>query len=146
MLKDRILSDMKEAMKAGDKARLSAIRMLRAAIKDREIELGHPLSDAEVHEVLSRLVKQREDSAAKYAEAGREDLRAKEQAEADLFRAYLPEPLSEQELEALIEQAIAETGASSVREMGKVMAWVKTRAAGRADMAQVARIVRARLS
>lgn len=143
---ERIAGDMKQAMKAGDKAGLSAIRMLRAAIKEREIELGHPLTDDEVVEVAARLVKQRKDAARQYDEAGRADLRDRELADAELFRRYMPEPVSEAELEAAIEQAIAETNAASMRDMGRVMGVLKARLAGRADMGAVSARVRARLA
>lgn len=142
----RLVEDMKQAMKAGDKARLSAIRMLRAAIKDREIELGHALSDEEAVAVFSRLLKQRRESARQYAEAGRDDLAEAEQAEAAVIESYLPEPLSDDELQSLVEAAIAETGAESMRDMGKVMGVVKARAAGRADMGKISALVKARLS
>ncbi len=144
MLK-QLVEDMKAAMKAGDKARLSAISMLRAAIKDREIELGHALSDDEAMAVFSRLVKQRRDAARQYADAGRDDLAASELAEVEVIQAYLPEPLSDEELAQLVESAIAETGASSMRDMGRVMGIVKARAAGRADMGKLSGLVKAKL-
>ncbi|MDX8401369.1 MAG: GatB/YqeY domain-containing protein [Mariprofundaceae bacterium] len=143
---DRITEDMKQVMKSGDKATLSAIRMLRAAIKDREIELGHPLEDADVIAVAARLVKQRKDAARQYEEAGRVDLRDRELADADVFRRYMPEPMSDAEIEAAIEAAVAETGATGMRDMGRVMAALKARLAGRADMGEVSARVRARLA
>ncbi|MDX8407643.1 MAG: GatB/YqeY domain-containing protein [Mariprofundaceae bacterium] len=144
MLK-QLLEDMKTAMKAGDKSRLSAIRMLRAAVKDREIELGHALDDGEAIAVFSRLVKQRRDAATQYADAGRDDLAASELAEVEIIQAYLPEQLSEDELVALVDAAIAETGAGSMRDMGKVMAIVKAKAEGRADMGKLSGLVKSRL-
>lgn len=145
MLK-KLLEDMKEAMKAGDKPRLSAIRMLRAAVKDKEIELGHGLDDVEATAVFSRLVKQRLDAAKQYTDAGREDLARGELAEVEVIRAYLPEPLAEHELKAIVDTAIAEIGADSLRDMGKVMAIVKDKAEGRADMGKVSALVKARLT
>jgi len=146
MLIKQITEDMKQAMKAGEKGRLMTIRMLRAAIKDREIELGHALSDEEVQAVLTRLLKQRKDAAAQYADAGRADLEANELAEAALIQSYLPEPLSDAELQQLIDEAIRETGAESMRDMGKVMGIVKARAGSRADMGKVSSLVKAALA
>jgi len=145
MLIETITDDMKAAMKAGDKARLAAIRMLRAAIKDKEIELGHTLEENEVLAVLARLVKQRRDAARQYAEAGRADLEAKEMAEAEIFQAYMPAQLSDDEMAAVVEKAIADTGATGMRDMGRVMAAVKAVAEGRADMGRLSALVRERL-
>ena len=145
MLTQQIADDMKAAMRAGDKARLSTIRMLRSAIKDREIELGHPLVDEEVLEVLAKLIKQRKESAVQYADAGRADLEQREAAEAEVLAAYLPAPLGADEVEGLIGEAIEETGAGGLRDMGKVMAWLRPRLLGRADMGQVSSQVKARL-
>jgi len=145
MLIETITEDMKAAMKAGDKARLAAIRMLRAAIKDKEIELGHALEENEVLAVLGKLVKQRKDAARQYAEAGRADLEAKEMAEAEIFQAYMPAQLSDGEMAAVVDRAIAETGAESMRDMGRVMAVVKAAAEGRADMGRLSALVRERL-
>ncbi len=144
MLK-QLLEDMKTAMKAGDKPRLSTIRMLRAAVKDREIELGHALDDSEAITVFSRLVKQRRDAAKQYTEAGRDDLAAAELAEVEIIQAYLPAQMSDDELVALVDAAIAETGAESMRDMGKVMAIVKPKAEGRADMGKLSGLVKSRL-
>jgi len=146
MLVQQITDDMKAAMKSGDKPRLAAIRMLRAAIKDKEIELGHALDDIEAQAVIAKLVKQRNDAASQYREAGRADLEAAELAEAELLQVYLPEPLSDAELAALIDAVVAETGAEGLRDMGKVMAAVKERAEGRADMGKVSGLVKARLA
>jgi hypothetical protein len=145
MLTQRIADDMKEAMRAGDKARLSTIRMLRSAIKDREIELGHSLVDEEVLEVLAKLIKQRRESAAQYADAGRVDLEQREAAEAEVLATYLPAPLGDEAVEGLIAEAIGEIAASGLRDMGKVMAWLRPRMLGRADMSQVSSRVKARL-
>ncbi|ATX80973.1 hypothetical protein Ga0123462_0094 [Mariprofundus ferrinatatus] len=141
----QLTDDMKSAMKAGDKLKLSSIRMLRAAIKDKEIEVGHALDEAEALAVAAKLLKQRNDAARQYAEAGREDLREKELAEAAIFQAYMPEQLSDDELHAMIDQAIADTGATGMRDMGKVMGIVKTKAQGRADMGKLSAIVKSRL-
>jgi uncharacterized protein YqeY len=144
-LKDRILEDMKGAMRAGDKERLSTIRMLQAAIKQREVDERITLDDAQVLAVIEKMVKQRRESIAQFEQGGRADLAAKEQTEIDLQQAYLPTPLTDAELSALIERAIAATGASSVRDMGKVMAAVKAEAAGRADMGAVSSRIKAAL-
>jgi len=142
---NQLTEDMKSAMKAKDKARLSCIRLMRAAIKDKEIELGHALNEAEAIAVLSKLVKQRNDAAVQYADAGREDLQENELAEVTVIQAYLPEPLSDDELAAIVEQAISDSGASSMRDMGKVMGMVKNKADGRADMGKISALVKARL-
>jgi len=146
MLMDRITEDMKTAMKARDKLRLAAIRMLRAAIKDKEIELGHCLSDEAVFALIARLVKQRKDAAGQYAEADRSELEAKELDEAKIYQAYLPEQLSIAELTALVTETIEQTEATGMRDMGKVMETLKPRVQGRADMGKLSTMVRAQLS
>jgi len=146
MLIEQITEDMKFAMKAGDKARLGAIRMLRAAIKDKEIELGHSLSDDEVFVLIAKLVKQRRDAAAQYAGAGRNELEARELDEVKIYQAYLPEQLSDDELAALMTEVIGQTGATGMRDMGKVMGALKPRVQGRADMGKLSAMVKARLS
>jgi len=118
---------------------------MRAAIKDREIELGHAPDESESMAVLARLVKQRNDAARQYAEAGRDDLQAQELAEAAVIQSYLPEPLSDDELVRIVDQAVSDSGAESMRDMGKVMGLVKNRAEGRADMAKISALVKARL-
>ena len=145
-MQKQLIEDMKTAMKAGEKMRLSCIRMLRAAIKDKEIEVGHALDDSESMAVISKILKQRNDAAKQYADADRPDLQEQELAEAAIFQAYLPEPLSETEVNAIIDQAISATGATSMRDMGKVMGIVKSKTAGRADMGKVSGIIKARLS
>ena len=145
-LKQRISDAMKAAMRAGDKPRLTTIRLIQAAIKQREVDERVQLDDAEVLAVLEKMLKQRRDSVQQYQAAGRQDLAARERAEIDIIGAYLPTPLSQPELDALIEQALAESGAASPRDMGKVMTLLKKRAAGRADMAAVSRQFKARLS
>jgi len=143
---NQLTDDMKAAMKSKDKLRLSSIRMLRAAIKDKEIELGHALDESEAIAVVGKLLKQRLDAANQYADADRADLQEKELAEAAIFQAYMPEPLSDEELTTIIDQAIADTGASSMRDMGKVMGIVKAKAEGRADMGKLSGTVKSRLS
>jgi len=146
MLFQRITEDMKTAMKAGEKEKLSAIRMLRSAIKDKQIELGHEPSDDELLALIAKLVKQRNDAAQQYAEAGRADLEAREQREAELYRTYLPEPLSEEEVTKIIQEAMDETGAASIKDMGRVMATIRPKVQGRADMGKLSAMVKARLS
>ena len=143
-LKDRIQDDMKAAMRAKDKQRLGAIRLILAAIKQREVDERIELSEAQILAVLEKMIKQRRESLAQYQSAGREDLAAQEAFEIALIQAYLPAPLSEAELDALIAQAIAATGAQSVRDMSKVMAAIKNQAQGRADMAAISARVKAR--
>lgn len=145
-LKDRITADMKTAMKAGEKDRLGVIRMTLAAIKQREVDERKELTDADVLAVIEKMVKQRRESVTQYESGGRADLAAKESAEIDVLSEYLPEPLSADELSALIDAAIAETGAESLRDMGKVMARIKSDAQGRADMGAVSAQVKARLA
>ena len=144
MLKDRIQDDMKTAMRARAKERLGAIRLILAAIKQREVDERITLSDGQTLAVLEKMIKQRRESLAQYQSAGRADLAAQEAFEIDLIQSYLPAPLAEAELEALIGEAIAATGAQSVRDMGKVMAILREQAQGRADMAAVSARIKAR--
>jgi len=144
-LKDRINEDMKAALKARQPERLSAIRLLMAAVKQKEIDERKPVDDAAVVAVTERLIKQRRDSIEQFRAAGRADLADKEAAELELLRQYLPQQLSEQELAAAIEAAMAEAGASGAQAMGKVMALLKPRLAGRADMTRVSALVKTRL-
>ena len=143
-LKDRIQDDMKAAMRAKDKQRLGAIRLILAAIQQREVDERIELNDGQTRAVLEKMVKQRRESLAQYQNAGRADLADQEAFEIDLIQTYLPAPLSEAELDALIVHAIAATGAQSVRDMSKVMAAIKDQAQGRADMAAVSARVKAR--
>ncbi len=145
-LKERINEDMKAAMRASDKERLSTIRMAQAAIKQREVDERTTLDDAQVIAVIEKMVKQRRESVAQFEQGGRSDLAEKEEREIAVLQGYLPEPLSESELDAIIREAIAESGASSMKDMGKVMAAVKARAAGRADMGAVSARIKAALS
>ncbi len=144
-LKARIQDDMKSAMKAGDKARLGVIRLILAAIKQREVDERIELDDQQVLAVLDKMVKQRRDSIQQYRDAGREELAAAEEAEVAVIQEYLPEALSEAEIAAIVEQAIADTGASSMKDMGKVMGKVKPQVQGRADMGQVSALVKQKL-
>jgi len=145
-LKSRITDDMKDAMRAKDAARLSAIRMLLAAIKQREIDERIELTDADVLAVIEKMIKQRKDSIAQFEAGRREDLAAVERAEVAVLGAYLPAQLSEVEIDALIAEAIAATGAAGMAGMGKVMGLLKPRLAGRADLGAVSAKVKARLA
>ena len=144
-LKDRIGAATKDGMKARDKARVGTLRMVNAEIKRLEVDERRELGDPDVITVLTRMLKQRNDSLNQFRGAGRTDLADQEAFEITVIESFLPEPLSEAELDALIEQAISSTGASSVKDMGQVMAVVKTAAAGRADMGAVSGRVKARL-
>lgn len=145
-LKAQIQSDMKTAMKAGEKERLSVIRMLLAAIQTREIEERSELSDANVMQVVEKLIKQRKDSARQFADAGRPEREAQELSEAETLQGYLPEQLTTAELEALVANIIESTGATNMKDMGKVMAEVRAQAQGRADMGALSGLVKSRLS
>ena len=144
-LKTRLQSDMKSAMKAGEKEKLGVIRLIMAAIKQREVDERIELNDGDVVAVLDRMVKQRRESIAQYDAAGRSDLSAVEAAEVEVIQDYLPQPLSESEIDDLIRSAIAETGAEGMSGMGKVMAVIKTPMQGRADMTLVSARVKALL-
>jgi uncharacterized protein YqeY len=145
-LKERITEDMKAAMRASDKERLLTIRMVQAAIKQREVDERIVLDDAQVIAVLEKMVKQRRESIVAFEQGGRADLADKEKTEITLLQAYLPEQLSAAEVDALIKDAIATTGATSMKDMGKVMGAVKAKAAGRADMGAVSASIKAALS
>jgi uncharacterized protein YqeY len=144
-LKDQITADMKSAMKAGEKDRLKVVRLMLAAIKQIEIDKRIELDDAAVLSVLDKMVKQRRDSVEQFQNGDRNDLADIELAEIAVLDTYLPEQLSDTELEALIDEAISATGAESIRDMGKVMGQIKSKAAGRADMGAVGAKVKARL-
>jgi uncharacterized protein len=133
-LKERITEDMKGAMRAGEKDRLSTIRLILAAIKQREVDERISLDDSQVLAVLEKMVKQRRESIAQFSSGGRADLVAKETAELGILQSYLPAQLSESELDHLVAEAIRTSGASSVKEMGKVMAILKPQVQGRADL------------
>ncbi len=144
-LKIRLTEDMKTAMRAGEKPRLGVIRLINAAIKQREVDERIELDDAQVLGVLEKMLKQRRDSLQQYESADRPDLAETERFEIGVIEAYLPAQLDQAELSAMIDAAIAETGADSVRDMGKVMGLLKQRAAGRADMGAVSGLVKQRL-
>jgi uncharacterized protein YqeY len=145
-LKSQITEDMKNAMRAKDSARLSTIRMLLAAIKQREVDERIEVTDAEVLSIIDKMIKQRRDSIAQFEAGKREDLAAAERAEVALLTAYLPAQLGDAEIDALIGEAIAATGAAGPAGMGKVMAVLKPKLAGRADMGAVAARIKARLA
>ena len=145
-LKERLTEDMKSAMRGADKERLSTIRMAQAAIKQREVDERITLDDAQVLSVLEKMIKQRKESIVQFEQGGRADLAAQERAEIELLQTYMPAQLSPADLDTLIRDAIAATGAVSVKEMGKVMAIVKSKAAGRADMGAVSTRIKAALS
>ncbi|MDR2112253.1 MAG: GatB/YqeY domain-containing protein [Candidatus Accumulibacter sp.] len=144
-LKERINEDMKAALRAGEKARLGAIRLLLAAIKQKEVDERIVLDDAAVTAIIDKMLKQRRDSIAQYQAGGRQDLVDAEKFEADLLRTYLPAGLSDAEIDAAVAAAVAETGSAGPGDMGKVMALLKPRLAGRADMAEVSKRVKAAL-
>ena len=144
-LKERLTEDMKSAMKGADKERLSTIRMAQAAIKQREVDERIALDDAQVLAVLEKMIKQRKESIVQFEQGGRADLAAQERAEIELLQTYMPAQLSPAELDTLIRDAIAASGAVSVKEMGKVMGIVKSKAAGRADMGAVSARIKAAL-
>lgn len=144
-LKTRIGEDMKFAMRARESDRLSAIRLLLAAIRQREIDERTELDDIGVIAVVDKLIKQRRDSINQYLAAGRQDLADRERFEADVLSAYLPQPSTTEEIAALVAQAVTETGATSARDMGKVMNWLRPKLAGRADMTAVSAQVKAAL-
>ncbi|HKK13035.1 MAG TPA: GatB/YqeY domain-containing protein [Gammaproteobacteria bacterium] len=144
-LKADLQEDMKAAMRAGDKPRLGAIRLINAAIKQREVDERITLDDAQVVVVLDKMLKQRRESLEQYRQAGRDDLADKEAYEIEVIQTYLPEPLDEAALETLIADAIAETGASSIKDMGRLMGVLKPKVQGRADMGDVSARIKARL-
>jgi uncharacterized protein YqeY len=144
-LKERINEDMKTAMRSGEKDRLAVIRLLQAAIKQREVDERITLDDAQVTAVLEKMIKQRKESVVAFEKGGRADLVAKENAEIAVLQPYLPAQLSDAELDTLIAEAIASTGAASIKDMGKVMGVVKSKAAGKADMGAVGARIKAKL-
>jgi uncharacterized protein YqeY len=144
-LKERITEDMKTAMRSGEKDRLAVIRLLQAAIKQREVDERITLDDAQVTSVLEKMIKQRRESVLAFEKGGRADLVAKENGEIAVLQPYLPAQLSDGELDALIAEAIASTGAASIKDMGKVMGVVKAKAAGKADMGAVGARIKAKL-
>lgn len=145
-LKDKITEDMKAAMRAKEAQRLSTIRLLLAALKQKEVDERVVLTDADVLAIIEKLIKQRRDSISQYLAAKRQDLVDVESYELDLLQAYLPQQLAEGEILAAIDLAIAEAGAVSAKEMGKIMALLKARLAGRADMGRVSALVKTKLA
>lgn len=146
MLKARILDDIKTAMKAGDKPRLGVLRLISAAIKQREVDERIELDDTQVLAVLEKMLKQRRESIAQYQAGKRDDLVAQEEFEVAILQEYLPQPLTTAEIEEAIAKAIADTGAASIKDMGKVVGLLKGPMLGRADMAQVSALVKQKLS
>ncbi len=144
-LRVQISDDMKAAMRAKDSARLNAIRLLLAAMKQREVDERIELNDGQVIEVIEKMLKQRRDSISQYEAANRQDLADAEKFEVGVLQTYLPQPLSEDEVAALLDVAIGETGATGVKDMGKVMALVKPQIIGRADVGKVSGLIKARL-
>ena len=144
-VRDRIQDDTKTAMKQRDRTRVGALRMLGAALQNAEIEAGRPLTEQEEQTILRRQLKQRDESAEAFRNAGREEQAASESAEAEIVRAYLPQPLSPAELEKIVETAINATGATSMRDMGNVMGRAMELSEGRAEGRQLSALVRDRL-
>jgi uncharacterized protein YqeY len=145
-LKDRLTEDMQAAMKSGDKARLSVLRMALAGVKQREVDTRRPLDDAGVLTVIERMIKQSRESASQYRDGKRQDLVDKEEAEIKVLQTYLPQQLSESELDTFLAECIDAAQATSVKDLGKVMGVVKSRAAGRVDMGTVSARVRTMLT
>lgn len=145
-LKTQLTEDMKTAMRAKDQVSLSTIRLINAAIKQFEVDERTEADDAKVISILTKMVKQRKDSAKIYTEAGRQDLADKENAEIEILNRYLPQMMSAEEIKTVVEVAITETGASGMADMGKVMGVLKTRLAGKADMGEVNKVLKAALT
>lgn len=145
-LKTQLTEDMKTAMRAKDQVSLSTIRLINAAIKQFEVDERTEADDAKVISILTKMVKQSKDSAKIYTEAGRQDLADKENAEIEILNRYLPQMMSAEEIKTVVEAAIAETGASGMADMGKVMGVLKTRLAGKADMGEVNKVLKAALT
>jgi uncharacterized protein YqeY len=145
-LKEKITEDMKNAMRAGEKERLATIRMILAAIKQREVDERIQLDDTQVLAAVEKMIKQRKEAIAQFETGGRADLVAKESAEIALLQSYLPAQLSDAEVDALIAAAIASTGATTIKDMGKVMGVVKAQAQGKADMGKVSARIKQKLS
>ena len=145
-LKDDIKADMKEAMKAKDSARLGSIRLLQAAIQRKEVDERIELDDAQVLAVVEKLVKQSRDAIGQFEQAGRQELADKELADVAVWEKYLPEQLSDEEIDALVKEALAQSGASSMKDMGKVMGMLKPKLQGKADMGKVSARIKAALS
>ena len=145
-LKARVLEDIKAAMRAGDKPRVSVLRMLSAELKQREVVEAKQMNDALVITAIEKMIKQRRDAEAQYRNGNRPELADKEAAEVGVLSGYLPKQLDPAELIELIQQAISQTGAQGMRDMGKVMAWIKPEAAGKADMGKLSGLIKSKLS
>lgn len=150
MIRNRLMRELKEAMKAKDQTRLSTLRLINAAIKDRDIAARSDdniegVGEAEIREILAKMIKQRRDSAQAYDEAGRIELAEQERAEIEIIQDFLPKPLSDQDVEKAIREAIDETGASSIRDMGRIMGVLKSRYAGQIDFGKAGQRVKAAL-
>jgi len=144
-LKDQITADMKESMKSGAKERLGVIRLIQAAIKQKEVDERITLDDVQVLAILEKMLKQRRESITQFTQGNRKDLADKEEAEVKIIQAYLPAQLSDAELEQMVAAAVAESGATSVKDMGKVMGILKPKVAGKADMSAVSAKIKAKL-
>jgi uncharacterized protein YqeY len=144
-LKEQITNDMKEAMKAGDKPRLSVIRLILAAIKQREVDERITLDDSQILAALDKMLKQRRESIVQFEKGARQDLADQENAEIKVIQAYMPAQLSEAELDKLVAEAVTESGAASIKDMGKVMGILKPKVAGKADMSAVSARIKAKL-
>ena len=144
-LADRIKDDMKVAMRERDKDRLGTIRLVLAAMKQQEVDTRKELTDNDVLAIINKMVKQRRDSIEQFTKAGRDELAAKEQSEIETIQEYLPEQLSQEDILTLVDEAIAATGAESMRDMGKVMGMLKPKLQGRADMGQVSGLIKSKL-
>ena len=145
-LKKRITDDMKSAMKAKDKQALKAVRMILEAIKQKEIDERIELDDAQVMTVIQKMVKQRKDSISQFSDAGRSDLVEIEEAELETINNYMPEQLSDEEVESVVDKAINDSGANSMKDMGKLMGILKSQLQGKADMSLVSQLIKSRLS
>ena len=144
-IKTQISNDVKDAMRSKDKDRLAALRLILAAFKQKEVDERIELSDEQSISVLNKMAKQHRDSIEQFGQANRDDLITKEQLELDIIESYLPEKLSEEEVNLLIDEAISETGANSVKDMGKVIGLLKGKLQGQADMGEVSRLIRGKL-
>ena len=145
-LKERLVEDMKTAMRAKEKDRLMTVRTLLAAIKQQEVDTREDVDDTAILAILDKQSKQRRESIKQFSEAGRDDLVAQEELELGFIQVYLPEPLTADEIQALIDEAVEATGATSMKEMGKVMAHIKPKAQGRADMGKISGLIKAALN
>ena len=144
-LKDKVTQDMKDAMKSGDKDRLGVIRLILAALKQKEVDERIVLDDAQVLAILDKMLKQRRESVAQFTQGNRQDLVDKEEAEIKVIQAYMPAQLSEAELDKMVAEAVSESGAASIKDMGKVMGILKPKVAGKADMSTVSARIKAKL-